>query len=272
MMPEGAMRRYIMGNPDTPVRIGVDMAADDVNINVLGRARMGELLWGVHREMYAMQAITMDVPYSPAAEALIRAEALLRRGLPDDLYLRLCATGKFQHVTAENGVYTLSKTEKTTLMTPTGNLFSCCVEMPGCPPADRVLGEYMLIKNDEKKYLETANLTQISERDDDLMRKAVECVQALELALLINRFDECGDRRPGVVDTGEVLGNVGESMRHVAQRLTQHERFSFTDPRMPAGDEQTVFTNRNVRVGVSRRFDAANRSWTYTAHVAVNVG
>lgn len=103
--------------------------------------------------------------------ALIKAEKLLREALPEELYISLCALGYFVIQGLNRGgwanSYKISKSEKTKVTTENGSIHSACIEFApnfvpqAPPPADRVVMEYLLIKSDEPRYLETANLSLI---------------------------------------------------------------------------------------------------------------
>jgi len=93
------------------------------------------------------------------------AERLLKSVLPEELYLQLSATGEFVIEVGEGKKkheYAFKRKGKT-LVRMDGKLYSCCIDVEDQkrPEQDRIVAEYLLVLNDEKRYLATANLTQI---------------------------------------------------------------------------------------------------------------
>ena len=91
----------------------------------------------------------------------IAAERLLRSVLPEDLCVSLSAIGECE-VQGKKYRYKLFKNKKTHCIQG-DKIFSCCIELSDseAPDTDRIVAEYLLIRNDEARYLSTANLTQI---------------------------------------------------------------------------------------------------------------
>lgn len=117
---------------------------------------------------FAMPAANLPMPptQQDRDSALIKAEKLLREALPEELYVSLCALEYFI-IKGKDNSYKISKDMKTRITMLNGSVHEACIEfayakLPQPPPADRVVMEYLLIKSDEQRYLETANLTRIS--------------------------------------------------------------------------------------------------------------
>lgn len=104
----------------------------------------------------------------------VNAELLLSQVLPTDLYLQLCAHEYFD-ITVGERTYRLSKKKKTEITQKNGQVDSACIHPSdqNCPTADRVVAEYLLLKNDEAEYLKTANLTMIRPPKDAQVSKSV---------------------------------------------------------------------------------------------------
>lgn len=96
---------------------------------------------------------------SPSNDPKVVAERLLKSVLPEELYIQLAATGSFSCSIGPNE-YTFFR-EKKTHVKKNDRTYSCCIDIedPARPDADRIVAEYLLVLNDEKKYLDTANLT-----------------------------------------------------------------------------------------------------------------
>ena len=107
------------------------------------------------------QDVTTIMPQNQE-NPVVRAERLLREALPEELYVNLCAIDRFE-VTGKSGFgYEIAKKAKTIVTKLNKTRWSACIQLPSeCPPADRVLAEYILIKSNEQEYLKTANLTQL---------------------------------------------------------------------------------------------------------------
>ena len=99
----------------------------------------------------------------PSDDPRVVAERLLRQVLPEAMYEELAATGQCSCVVNEHE-YTFSRKAKTKVGKD-GKTFSCCIEHTdnSIPRPDRLVSEYLLVLNDEEKYLATANLTQIGD-------------------------------------------------------------------------------------------------------------
>lgn len=93
---------------------------------------------------------------------VVQAEALLRRVLPEENYLELAATSK-TWIQAKTNRYQLIRHSKTIVEKPDKTKWSSCIHLSDndAPDTDRLVAEYLLIVNDEKEYLKTANLTEI---------------------------------------------------------------------------------------------------------------
>lgn len=114
-----------------------------------------------------------------SSDPKVVAERLVRRVLGDENYTDLAALGKFTIILPSENEYTLYRKRKTEAklakkyLLPYGRAdkrlhwdagtYSCCIhpEDTSCPDADRIVAEYVLLCNDEQKYLFTANLTAI---------------------------------------------------------------------------------------------------------------
>ncbi len=120
---------------------GIDPAADTADTTVFAKAEM---------------------PKKPEVDPRIAAERLLRSVLPEELCIALSATGECE-IQGKQFSYVLKKDSKTHCKKKDGTVHSCCIapEDTSCPDTDRIVAEYLLILNDEQKYLEIANLTQI---------------------------------------------------------------------------------------------------------------
>ena len=132
-----------------------------------------------------------ESPVSTQPDPRIAAESLLFSILPREMYIELAAVDKctWRSEVSEN-IYTLSKKNKTVVVKKDGSKWSACIapeplemlragEFPfteftvyraayftasqPLPTADRVAAEYLLLINDEPRYLTTANLTQIGD-------------------------------------------------------------------------------------------------------------
>lgn len=92
----------------------------------------------------------------------LAAERLIRTVLPEELSVSLSAIGEFEYQ-AKQHRYKLFKGKKTHCFQDE-KTFSCCIGLSDtqAPDADRIVAEWLLLKNDEPKYLATANLTQIA--------------------------------------------------------------------------------------------------------------
>lgn len=91
------------------------------------------------------------------------AEKLLAEALPPEVYLSLAATGAVEIPGKRYVVYRLHRNHKTELLDKMGRWWSACIYIPGDPPdQDRLVAEYLLITQDEKEYVRTANLTCIT--------------------------------------------------------------------------------------------------------------
>lgn len=112
----------------------------------------------------------------PSPTHLVNAERLLAEVLPKELYIELNAThaltlqsklsvavyklsDKIQPVS-----YSLSRRDKTYIYCKNGSIYSACISPDShgpVPEADRLVAEYLLLVNDEERYLMTANLSLI---------------------------------------------------------------------------------------------------------------
>ena len=90
------------------------------------------------------------------------AERLIQRVLPEELYLSLAATGQFSCMIRDHK-FTFKRNAKT-LFERDGKIYSCCIDVEDSsrPDQDRIVAEYLLALNDEAKYLEIANLTDVT--------------------------------------------------------------------------------------------------------------
>lgn len=115
----------------------------------------------------------------PSTTHLINAERLLAEVLPKELYIELNATLKFTILSKLTKAicvtslyslsdrliplkYELSRRYKTHIHCSDGSIYAACIAPDShgpVPEADRLVAEYLLLVNDERKYLETANLS-----------------------------------------------------------------------------------------------------------------
>lgn len=99
-----------------------------------------------------------DVPSNPR----VVAEKLLAEVLPPERYLELSAEGHCDIPGKKNKTYRLFRNQKTEIEDKSGNWSSSCIHLSeSAPDTDRIVAEYLLITQDEKEYLRTANLTPI---------------------------------------------------------------------------------------------------------------
>ncbi len=104
----------------------------------------------------------------PDVNPKLVAERLMQKVLPEDVYLSLSALGYADVEGTIGRKYRLFRNRKTEITDKNGTVVSACIYLPGqalgaAPPdTDRIVAEYILITNDEKEYLSTANLTMIS--------------------------------------------------------------------------------------------------------------
>lgn len=112
-----------------------------------------------------------------------KALDLLRSALPGDLWSKLEKRGVIS-VTGKRGVYIISPMSQTEIRdVSTGRLIAhACLQLSvPAPRYDRVLTEYLLIKNDEEFYWNTANI--FSQNGSDI---AVLLLAFLDFALFVN--------------------------------------------------------------------------------------
>lgn len=102
-------------------------------------------------------------PMQELLDPKIAAEKLLRRVLPEELHVSLGALGYCDVPGKTHKSYRIFKNQKTHVTDKQGNVYSSCIHLTDteAPDTDRIVAEYLLIINDEAKYLDTANLTQI---------------------------------------------------------------------------------------------------------------
>ncbi len=147
---------------------GVDMANGPDRTVLNGRLVGFEADQIIFDEVNGIPHEMVEKLTKPAPDPRLAAEKLLRSVLPDDLYIALAATGQCI-AKGKTHEYTLAKGKKTIckkapgLGVGSGKAFSCCIglEDQQAPDTDRIVAEYLLIINDEKQYLETANLTEM---------------------------------------------------------------------------------------------------------------
>ena len=111
------------------------------------------------------------------------ARALLWTVLPDDLWTKLEQNGVIVYTGVRN-VYILSRTSQTEIRDKTtGRLLArACLQLSIPAPAyDRVLVEYLILKNDEDLYWKTANI--FSQDGWDI---ALPLLVLVDLVLFIN--------------------------------------------------------------------------------------
>lgn len=128
---------------------------------------------------------TKKLPVIPKIEdkltlSKIKGEQLLKSVLPEELYLQLCATGRFE-CEIDGLKFKFSREAKTTVKKGPV-LYSCCIDLEvrqdsllfddGPPDQDRLVAEYLLALNNVNKYMSTANLTEIARDRQDAMTGA----------------------------------------------------------------------------------------------------
>ena len=87
-----------------------------------------------------------------------RAEALLCRVLPEGQWAHFIDTGSLE-ISGSRGTYCISAFEHTTVVDSKTRrpIATACLQLSvPAPPHDRVIAEYMLIRNDEDLYWQTA--------------------------------------------------------------------------------------------------------------------
>ena len=122
----------------------------------------------------------MDKPESPDA----RARELLRRVLPDKQWTQFDETGVVE-VSGSRGTYQMSSRELTRVFDSQTKrlLVTTCLQLSvPAPAADRIIAEYVLIRNDEDLYWRTANVFPTGTDDRSL---AVFLVLLLDLILSV---------------------------------------------------------------------------------------
>ncbi len=151
------IERNILGNWPPPYAEMVPPQTEPVinGVATFPQPRRGDMIQVRMPPMY--QAIMRKE--EDLAKPILKAEALLREALPEELYLALCALDKFEITGKSGNRYEMSKKVKTIITTSTSRRYSACIQLPPeCPAADRVLAEYILVKSNEPEYLATANL------------------------------------------------------------------------------------------------------------------
>lgn len=123
-----------------------------------------ELQWELARNIMATAPLAERIFARPRSQAgvdaaKLRAEELLRDTIPAASYLELCALGRFDAVGRDTkNVYRLRRDRKTEV----GDQVACIQLPDGCPVADRLVAEYLLIRGDEAEYRRTANFSPLS--------------------------------------------------------------------------------------------------------------
>lgn len=160
------------------------------------------------------------------------AERLLMEVLPADCYIALAAHGSFT-VDAKRNRYRLFKGRKTELegLAMAGPKWSACIHPSDteCPDADRIVAEYLMIRNDEEQYLKIANLTEIGNIGGMAQRFLVDA--AIEAMRLTPRMPWVGGegrigetiqvRLPARYNTQITLQMIVQEALHL---LVRHER------------------------------------------------
>lgn len=158
----------------------------------------------------------------------IAAEKLLRSVLPEDLCVSLSALNECE-VQGKKYRYKIFKGQKTHCFQG-DKTFSCCIHLSdaNAPDTDRIVAEFLLIRNDEEQYLKIANLTQIS-------GPRAQCTEADGLAFRREQFaytqarigDTITVRRPPryAVNNGRVL-NIQTILMVLLDVIVHHERMS----------------------------------------------
>jgi hypothetical protein len=115
--------------------------------------------------------------------ASAKARRLLCEILPEKARTEFLTTGAFHH--EGNGVtYRLSERSQTQIYTNGRASATACVQLsipaPGC---DRMIAEYLILRNDERLYWKVANVLPLEYRRFDLR---VLAMAALDVTLLLN--------------------------------------------------------------------------------------
>ena len=89
-----------------------------------------------------------------------KALQLLNRTLPDEMWLEFMNSGVIQY-SGRRGTYLIASHSQTKIYSPAGRhclAYACLQLSTPAPDYDRMLAEYLLLKNDEDRYWNTANM------------------------------------------------------------------------------------------------------------------
>lgn len=89
-----------------------------------------------------------------------KARQLLKKALPDDVWSRFATTDVIEY-TGCRGTYLILAHAQTKIYHPANGsciAYACLQLTTSAPEYDRMLVEYLLLKNDENKYWQTANI------------------------------------------------------------------------------------------------------------------
>lgn len=119
-------------------------------------------------ELFANAGITGVAPPCVLAErkaAEAKAEQLLEDTIPEDEYRHLVEPdfpeNRYIQVTGKSWIYRIRRRFQTLVCCEKGTHGTACLQLTDrhAPDQDRIVAEYILLKNNESYYLKTANIT-----------------------------------------------------------------------------------------------------------------
>ena len=116
-----------------------------------------------------------------------RAKELLCRVLHEGQWVRFIETGTLE-VSGSRGTYRISPFQQTTVVDSETRrpIATACLQLSvPAPPHDRLIAEYMLIRNDEDLYWRTANIFPAGLGNQDLALSLVALLDVMLFAMLI---------------------------------------------------------------------------------------
>jgi hypothetical protein len=119
-----------------------------------------------------------------------RAKELLCRVLPEDEWVRFTETGTLE-VPGSRGTYRISPFAQTILVDSQTRrpIAGTCLQLSiPTPPHDRVIAEYILIRNNEDLYWQTANIFPVGLSNRDLMVFLAALLDVTLLMMVIVRL------------------------------------------------------------------------------------
>jgi len=127
----------------------------------------------------------------PYGSADNKAKELLRRVLPESQWAQFVDTGTLE-ISGSRGTYRISPFQQTAVLHSESRcpIATACLQLSDPAPAyDRLIAEYVLIRNDEDLYWQTANIFPVGLRNRDL---AVFLVLLLDVMLLTTCIIQLG--------------------------------------------------------------------------------